>query len=86
VVAWAIVQDLWHGFRESETKCSQEIIYGRRESRMSEWRLGWAAGQGSRNKYKTRKRERGKRSRHPGTGWWGGALHMKETINKQTNK
>lgn len=44
MVAWAIVQDLWHGFRESETKCSQEIIYGRRESRMS----GVEPGVGSR--------------------------------------
>lgn len=36
-------------------KGSQEIIYGRRESRMSEWSLVWAAGQGSGSKCKTRK-------------------------------
>lgn len=39
-----IIQDLGHEVRESETKCSQEIMYGRRESRVSEWSLGWAAG------------------------------------------
>lgn len=82
-MAQAIVQDLWHEVRESETKGSQEIIYGRRESRMSEWSLVWAAGQGSGSKCKTRK---GGRSRHLRTGWVREALHMKGPINQSINQ
>lgn len=63
-------------------KGSQEIIYGRRESRMSEWSLVWAAGQGSGSKCKTRK---GGRSRHLRTGWVRGGLHVKEPINQSIN-
>lgn len=50
-------------------------MYGRRESRVSEWSLGWAAGQGSGNNYKTRKKEE---EQAPQDG-------MKESINQLIN-
>lgn len=77
-----IIQDLGHEVRESETKCSQEIIYGRRETRVSEWSLGWAAGQGSGNNYKTRKKEE-EQAPQDGMGQ-GGSIH--ERINQSINQ